>query len=152
MGVDLTIFIGTGYLIKCTDFEKEFPTAIEELWEINELQVASQNSYGNQDKDAYILICDKNSIKELMDRKVGMTPFSFLRNQRYNENDEEIKGGAEKYFAVSLKYLPYEKEETKEKIDKILTEHEDEEVKKLGDWLKERSEQTFSKWLFSYYH
>ena len=51
-----------------------------------------------------MLIYVASTKQTLVSYKVGWTPFSFLNNQLYSGAPNTLRGGAKKYFAVSMNY------------------------------------------------
>lgn len=75
---------------------------LHECWKLGFME---QDGYGNKDGDASVFIYwqeGQEKAETIMHyRKVGLTPFSFLRDQIYTDSDDII-GGARKYFAVAV--------------------------------------------------
>lgn len=182
MGVDLTIFKGTGYCIFTKEIAKIigkyhndfFEWLMEEL-DDNDLVVEYQDGYGDINGDSSIFIGKTDEV--LFSCKVGYTPLTFLQNQMYGSNDKDIRGGAQKYFAVALNFNyaygehvnGYEEirnkilngiNEIKEKISNDIIDYYDDSVpkEKVVEMLLQLRQMLLSKdgefnqWLYSYYH
>lgn len=142
MGVELAVVQAIGFCIKIGEYgallrENKEKSQDEDLYEI-----IMQDSYGNAAGDAHALIALKDNVELIMDLKVGMTPFSFLRDQHY-PSTEIVRAGARRYFAVGCYHeVPEEYAKTKESLLAVLP----------PDLAKICQSEDFNKWLFSYYH
>lgn len=101
MGVDFEVIIAVGYCINIDQLTPEEKKIIEELDDSN-IKFEFQDTYGNLDKNAQLLIYIASTKQILVSYKVGWTPFSFLNNQLYLGASNTLRGGAKKYFAISI--------------------------------------------------
>jgi hypothetical protein len=127
MGVDFEILQGVGYCIRITDLsdaqrkylDDNFYNISENKLSTSPIEIYYQNCYGNESKDAQVFILLSETKRLISSYRIGWTPFNFLKDQIYRGNPNSVRGGGQKYFAISTN-SNYETNDIDETLSSIL--------------------------------